>query len=371
MKSALFKITKGVLFTVILFTMIIKIGPWFRTDTMDANVWRNYYDLKEDTLDVVSFGSSALFRYWIPAQAYEEQGITSTIIYCGGQDIDMVPYLMEEAFKTQHPELIVVETRRLIQEMLKRQKKGDAFDQKKLDYLTSTLLTSMHLNANKFGIVHNVMQVSLEQELEYMLPLLKYHENIYNYSLRDFQIRDNRDMIRVMTGLPISKVASRKLTLVDEKDFPELDMPEDVFDILDRIVEVADKHGSEVLFIATPYCVKPDGQAMRKAMDDYMDEKGYHYLDMIPVAIDEIGLDFSTDLYNINHTNLAGATKVTKYMGDFISETFDFQSSLSEEDKAYWDTYVERYHERMKERWKLWKKQAKKVKAAQQEKGEE
>ncbi len=200
-----------------------------------------------------------------------------------------------------------------------------------------------------------------------MLPLLKYHENIYNFSYADIQKRDTKDTIKLMSSLPVSTIRSRQLTLVDEKDLPEVYMPDDIFDILDRIVETAEKHGTEVLFIATPYCIQPDGLTVRLAMDAYMDEKGYSYLDMVPIAIDEVGLDYQTDVYNINHTNLAGAAKVTSYLAKYLTEHYQFDNNKSEETKEYWDKYVKAFNERQKDRREQWQKKADKIKEKQQQ----
>ncbi len=341
--------------------MIIKIGPYLRTGGIDVNVWKNYYSLEKDSLDMVAIGSSALYRYWIPAQAYDEQGFTSTMIYGGGQDIDTVPYLIEEALKTQHPKVIVVETRRLIQEMFRRQQKGDRFDDERFDSFTGSMISTMHLNAVKAEIINNVMTRPLVQKFEYLFPLLQYHANVYQYSLEEILQRQERDTITMMTALPISKAAKKKLTKLDEKDLPEVEMPDGVFDILDRIAETAAKHGTEVLFIATPYGINPAGQTVRKAMDDYMEEKGYPYLDMVPLAVDEIGLDFETDFYNKFHTNVAGAEKVTSFLGQYLTDNYQFETSLSEEGKAYWDRFVKYHKKKMKSRKKSWKKKVAKM----------
>lgn len=84
----------------VLFLGLNKAGELARPQDFDSDVWTNYYAEEDNTINTVLIGSSSMYRYWIPTQAYEEQGYTSMLIGTAAQDIRLAPYLMEEAAKT-------------------------------------------------------------------------------------------------------------------------------------------------------------------------------------------------------------------------------------------------------------------------------
>ena len=61
----------------VLFLGLNKAGELARPQDFDSDVWTNYYAEEDNTINTVLIGSSSMYRYWIPTQAYEEQG------YCG------------------------------------------------------------------------------------------------------------------------------------------------------------------------------------------------------------------------------------------------------------------------------------------------
>lgn len=95
------KVISILLFFVILLYSISKVGQFARPDESDAEAWAEYYAEEKDTVNVLMIGSSAIFRYWNPPQAYEEQDFTSAMLASSIQDLNMAPYIMEEAVKVR------------------------------------------------------------------------------------------------------------------------------------------------------------------------------------------------------------------------------------------------------------------------------
>ncbi len=191
-------------------------------------------------------------------------------------------------------------------------------------------------------MIHEVLKPGWDIEIEYLLPLLKYHENIYEESLGELRIRSKEDAIKTWNSLPSAGVKRLELEILPDEELPDIQITPEYLSYLDQVVECANKYGKEVLFITTPYVTEPEEQRIHKDMDAYMDEKGYHYLDMTIIP-DEIGIDFSTDYYNGPHTNIAGAEKVTTYLAKYLNEHYEFDTSLNEKASAFWDEYLRRW----------------------------
>lgn len=104
-RKKVLKTVAGILLFLFLLTTIINLlGPLFRPEGQDFDGWQYFYAEDNNTINAAMIGSSAMYRYWIPAQAYEEQGFTSCMISQSRQNIRAVPYIMEETLKSQDPD---------------------------------------------------------------------------------------------------------------------------------------------------------------------------------------------------------------------------------------------------------------------------
>lgn len=73
----------------------------------------------------------------------------------------------------------------------------------------------------------------------------------------------------------------------------------------------------------------------------------------------EIGLDLSTDFYNLYHTNIAGANKVTDYLAEYLSTHYRFENKLNSTQKKDWDTSVAAWKEKEAELLAQWEENCK------------
>ena len=94
---------------------------------------------RKDTVNALMIGSSAIFRYWNPPQAYEEQDFTSAMLASSIQDLNMAPYIMEEAVKSQNVDVFVIEVRTMI-----ARNTNDDHSQEERDYWFELLISGMN-----------------------------------------------------------------------------------------------------------------------------------------------------------------------------------------------------------------------------------
>ena len=99
-----------------------------------------------------------------------------------------------------------------------------------------------------------------------------------------------------------------------------------------------------MLLIFTPYKPRKDQIVEQKQIGEYCKKQGYDYLDM-NLYVDDIGIDYSTDLYNGKHTNVAGSQKVTSYLAKYMKQQYGLSADLDKEQRSEWQHACELWHE--------------------------
>lgn len=358
LKSGILKFVKSVVFLLILGILVMKAGVFLRPMNKDADVLVDFYDMEKDSVDVALIGSSALYRFWIPPQAYEEQGFTSSMLYCAGQDVSTVPYLIEELMKTQNPDVILVENRRIVSERVQEIEKKR--NQNRLNYYTQVLISGMRPSLTKYHLTDEVLKLDWGEKLEYMVPLLKYHENIYEYSMDKLIERDREDQIDNMVSLQKPTVDELEFTLYSEDKYTDDILTEKDFSMLDDIWEKAQEYGKKVVFLCMPYTSSARGQTLRAQMREYMDEKGYEYIDLTIIP-DEIGLDFKTDFSDGSHANVSGAKKTTSYLAQYLMENYEIETDHSSAVQSFWSDFVSEWDKKEAKLTEQWKENCNKI----------
>lgn len=361
MKVVIKRIIAAVVFICILVVSVNSLGYFFRPDDMNTESFNYLYKEDKDTLNVVCLGSSAMYRFWIPQEAYEEEGFTSAMIASAAQDIKAIPYLMDEVAKTQDVDLFVVEVRNSIAR--RANILADRFDQEDATGSFAYVATSMKQSADRVKMIDQILvEDENNTKLEWSVPLLKYHDNVHAFSADKIVERlngANEDDMYVRQVATITPNEQKPFVADEQYVFPEEDKEE-----FDMVVEKANELGKKVLFVATPYSPGKVRGALHLQMNAYLEQQGYDYIDLNQY-VDQIGLDFSTDYYDGIHTNIAGAQKVTTYLAKYLKENYDMQPRLDESQTAHWEKMCTKWDKRADELMKDWEKQ----KGANSEKG--
>jgi hypothetical protein len=69
----------------------------------------DYYNLPADSLDVLAVGSQRLQTAFNPASYYNATGLYSYVLAAGCDSLNTTHYVLEEAFRTQHPSVVIVD----------------------------------------------------------------------------------------------------------------------------------------------------------------------------------------------------------------------------------------------------------------------
>ena len=291
-------------------------------------VMGGFYELEEDSVDVIFAGSSHMLNGVLPMKLWENYGFTSYNIGQHGQRLNMTYYYIKEAIKKQHPKVVVVD----LYYAFESQINDDAANLHKS-------VDNLQWGASKIGAIMNAAPKSLRLELFYNMFL--YHTRWNELEKEDFLYLTERPYNNTGgTELRWGNVEFTSPNVIPADQTKEL--TEDTVEALEKIVNLAAKNNVELVFTVFPYIAEDDYQACYNMAGQILQAAGQHYVNLM-YRMDELGIDFSKDFYDSEHLNPAGAEKVTDYFGRYLKENFQLEDNRQKEEYAGWNTMLERY----------------------------
>ena len=215
-------------------------------------------------------------------------------------------YLLREALKTQTPRAVVLS----ICSLRYAEPQSEAYNRMTLD--------GMRLGREKFEAVRASL-LPEESELSYYVPLLRYHDRIFEltgedarYMLRGPELTYNGYLMRT-EQVPYTRLPSAPV--LKDASFGEKPVA-----YLDRIVDLCREKGIELILIKSP-CLYPAWyEEWDRWLEDYAERNGVEYINAIP-RMEEMGIDLKTDTYDGGiHLNVYGAEKYTRWLGQHLAD---------------------------------------------------
>lgn len=269
-----------------------------------------FYAEPRDSLDVLILGSSHMHNGVSAVQLGEDYGLRANNFAQNGQVLTQTWYALQEALQYQAPQVVVLDVYKVVQDTL--------INSSVAMHYTADF---MRLGVPKLRMIYELLPRG--ERAEYLFDVIAYHTRWKELTDADYAPPD------------VSEKGTETLTghYVPYDGFSVL--PEDVkapaaeieLEYLDKIVTLCKQENIELLLVSVPFTTPEnddlDRQAVLNGMADYAAEHGLPYLNMMH-HIDEIGLDFETDMADVYHVNAAGMAKVTRYLGAYLAEHYDF-----------------------------------------------
>ena len=294
--------------------------------------FQGFYAQPEGTVDVLFAGSSRVHTNIDPAALWEDYGISSYCLGLNSQTIDTTYYTLKEAFKYQHPKVVVVE----VSQIPENADKIDGFP---------------CVYGMKYGI--NYIQAVLEKcSLKWAVTsLLKFPLYHSRYEETDKEVYIGDEYL----SYPVSKAGGYKgaveYTHVVPFEKPVYDeyvddgdlFDEDIERYFDRIVKLCEDNSASLVFTLTPSVFK-----MREVgAEDYF--KRHPELTFINTSeyYDEIGMDTQTDFIDDGHLNVNGSMKVGRFYGKYISENYNVMDHRGDDRYISWDENLTYHYQKL------------------------
>lgn len=297
----------------------------------------------KDSVDVVLIGASEVYADFASAYAYEKYGFTSYPFATQANIVTNYKSQLKTVIERQHPKLVIVEIN------------GALYG--KDDHLEKEANFRNYIDNIPFGKtkVEAVRDYAPENELEYYLPIVKYHsvwkdfpKGIkWNVSIMQDRLRGCNLLKGVKTKTkvcdPGSKVYNDDLKSNDEKR-PLTEKSE--YYLRDFLDYCKSQNIDNIVFARFPHIVNDEALPRFERCNtaaDIIAEYGYDFLNFEKDFVDT-GLDVNTDFYHIDHMNIYGQKKFTELLGGILCDRYGItQSSLTDSQREQWDASVEYY----------------------------
>ncbi len=299
--------------------------PKYSRGIVEGAFLAEYYE-ETTKHEVIFVGDCEVYENFSPIEMYEKYGITSYIRGGPQQLIWHSYYQLEDTLKYETPKVVVFN----VLSLKYNEPKSESYNRMNID--------GMKWSKTKYDLIKASM---LEEEsmIEYMLPLLRYHSRITNLKSEDWtylfknpNVSHNGYYMRVDVKPATEFPEPNPLTTPD--------FGENAMKYLDKMTKLCKDNGIELILIKAPIKYPHWYEEWDNNMVNYAKENNLTYINMIDL-IDEIGIDFNTDTYDAGlHLNLAGATKLSDYFGQYLVDNYDLTDYR--EDPEYKEVYAEK-----------------------------
>ena len=322
MKSKWKNLIRGVIALVVVIAIIVSAKNILILKSEDGiSQMQSLYKQKKDSIDVLFLGSSRIFCNVRPGLLWDEYGIASYDL--GGAETPAWSsyYQLKEAFKTQHPKVVVYEI--------------------SVATIRPTLYPPIFwVQDNVYGMKWGInrieamkMQVYEENFKKGLSSLSGMHDRYKELTKNDFVDMNNS----------IDYKGFDEREGVTPFDVPEVDKITDRIPISEqaeeytrKIVDLCEEEGVPIMFIVAPFAPSDEEQAMLNYTFDIAEEKGLDYIDFNS-CYTEFGMDYSTDMADEFHMNSSGTTKFTTYLGKCLMERYNLLDHRGDENYSSWE----------------------------------
>lgn len=335
-----------VLFVVLLVCLIaglkrILLPKYFYNQTWSTtSTYVNFYDMEENTVDVLFLGSSRTAATFSPQELYNQYGITSYNLGCEQQNLLVSYYWLKEALRFQSPKAVILDVKEVFpfetEEVLNS---GESYTRKAMDY--------MKWSEVKREAVDDICTLDKNQEkIGYYFPLYRFHTRWKNLNEDDFNYMEmsSRGELKGFTALTGSK---------EDTDYEPFEIGSSnecaksvplMVEYLDRMTQLCKENGIELILVNTPY---GNGTVERyNTMMQYAQENQLLYLDFNEEGLyNEISYNYEIDNEDEAHCNIWGAKKMLDYVGKILLNEYGIRAR----EDAQWENTREYYESIVKD----------------------
>lgn len=264
---------------------------------------RGFYGERANSIDILAIGNSDLYSAMNPLQLWKDHGLTSYVCGEPQQSLCTAYYLLKEVLTCQKPKLVILEVDELF-----TKKESDDIDE------------------------------AINNALKYAFPLFEYHSRWKDIDMDELKNTDKDYNSRMESKgyLYHNNTESNPegFKYMGKKRKSELTKTTKLY--LQKFIDLARSQGADVLFVWYPSATTA---STSRHMTVQKLAKQYD-VPFIDFNMNQYDTDFNwkTDTRDGgNHLNYFGATKMTKYMGQYIKENYQLNDYRSHPDYIQWN----------------------------------
>ncbi len=286
---------------------------YFNGDWPATSTYLDFYNMEEDTVDVLFLGSSHCAAAFSPVELYEKYGIKSYNLGCEQQNILLSYYWLQEAMRFQKPQYVFLDTFMLFPyDSSAALNTSEATTRKAVDF--------MKWSGVKFRAVKDICRIDENQKISsYIFPNERFHTRWKWLSEDDFTVASVGKHETLMGFFPIDFTCNIDSFQPFEETFDTeyAEMVPVMREYLDKLVELCKENGIELVLVKTPTMFY--SREAHNTVSAYAYENGLEYIDFNEEGIyHDAGLIFAQDSCDTDHVSVSGAMKVSDYVGEWL-----------------------------------------------------
>lgn len=280
--------------------------PWNTTSKV-----KGFYELEDNSLDVVFLGSSHSFCTFNPAVFYKENGIKSYVFASNEQPLWLTYHYLIEVLKTQSPKVIVLETFYVSEN-----------DEFKKDGVNKLSLDDLPFSLNKI----EAQNVSFKDNIEGVNPFYNYHNRWKEFNIADFTTKEN-GLLKGYT--PLYKSTPKA---IENFNVTKIDLPVKSRVYFDKIIELANRNNIPLVLTYAPYNINASRNQHIKTVEEIAVSQGIPFINYTDTTLlKTIKFDAQVDMEG-GHTNVYGAQKVSVHLSNYLGKEFNFKAIQKSKD---------------------------------------
>ena len=258
-----------------------------------------------NTLDVLFLGDSESYSSISPLHIWKTPGYTSYVCGSGRQYLSYSKTLLERAFETQSPKLVILETLCIYRQI--------------------------------------PAKTVVMDEVSRYLPILRYHDRWKVMTREDFSPTDGNSYTTPYKGYRHNNKVSGADTsnyMAQTEKIASIPLVNRL--LVKQIQELCEANGAKLLLLSTPSTVNWNYQR-HNGIQELADELDLEYIDL-NTKPQEVPIDWSTDTYDRgDHLNYSGSRKVSQFLAKYLEGTQMFSDRRGDSKYASWNTLLQDY----------------------------
>lgn len=286
-------------------------------------------ELPAGALDAAFIGSSHIYRTVNPQLLYDEFGIVSADIATPGQDLDGNLQAMLAMYRQQSPAVIVVDLYgatapkyNWVKTMPTNIVRVSLAGQYAVDESVVRKLSAF--NPLKYQFAIRDAQKNPDAAA-YTSALALLHGQWSDLSRGDYAYAANEGVEYTRLGYEVAPAvfdpASRPIARHGQDVLDSVTLTQAHQAGLQALIDCANDHGSELVFIAAPYFAEETELLLYDKIHAWLTRRGIPVLGMDEIRR-EAGLINEQDFSDRQHMNDSGAAKATRWLGQYLQATF-------------------------------------------------
>lgn len=297
-----------------------------------------FYELEDNTVDVLVLGSSHAFEDINPAVLYADYGIAAYDLCGSVQPMWNTYYYLTEALKTQQPRLVILE----------------AF----CTSFTDSYSDESRIIKNTFGMKPSLnwlgaLRASVPggKLFEYLFQFYRYHSR-YAADLSEKDFLENQGMALYQDWKGFGCNFSHAAQAIPDALSLHLDsepLYEKTETYYRKIIELCQSRSIPLEIVVSPYAVSPEEQRLYLTAESIAAEYDVPFTNYNDPALQaEISFDYALHMADSAHLNSVGNVLFSRHLGSQFTEKYDLPDRRGDARYASWDRNAQYFQRTLK-----------------------